>query len=99
GVDEVGQATDEPVMVDADRVPDRAADLPVDRGVLGDDQSDPAPGPGPMVLDDLVVDLAERAGELGEDRCLNKAVAQRHPADPAGPEERAVDGVCGSGGG
>ena len=65
GFDEIGQAADEAVVVDPDRVPDGAADFPVDRCVLEDDEPDAAPGAGPVVLDELVVDLAVGAWRTG----------------------------------
>jgi hypothetical protein len=77
-------------VVDAHRVADRPADLPVDRGVLRDDQTDAPPRAGAVVLDQPLVDLAERTGEMGEDRSLHEAVTQRHSTDPARLKKRSI---------
>ncbi|MNP33119.1 hypothetical protein D3C76_1263380 [compost metagenome] len=87
-VDEIAECANEPVVVNAHRVAGRAPDFPIDRGVLGDDQTHATTGPGPMVFDELVVNLAEGASELREDRCLHETVAQLQGADPPGLVER-----------
>lgn len=71
-------------------VSDGATHLPVDGGVLDDDQSDTAARTGPVVLDEPFVDFAESTGELRKDRSLDEAVAQGHLSDSAGAEKRPV---------
>jgi hypothetical protein len=39
-----------------------------------------------MVLDELIVDLAKGAGELGKNRSLYEAISQLHAANPTGLE-------------
>jgi hypothetical protein len=87
-VDQVAECANEPVMVDSHRVTRGAPDLPIDRGILGDDQTNAASGAGSMVFDELIVNLTEGAGELSEDRCLHEAIAQLQGANTSGLVKR-----------
>jgi hypothetical protein len=97
GFGQIRQSQDEAVVVDADGVSGASSDFPVHACVLKDDESDAAPRAGAVVLDQPVIDLSPRRGELGEDRRLDEAVPQRHPANSALLEEGAL-AVCGNSG-
>jgi hypothetical protein len=81
-ISQIAQTTNEPVVVNSDWMPDRTSHLPIDRSVLGNDKSNSATGAGPMVLDQLIVNLAKGAGELGKNRRLYEAISQLHAANP-----------------
>jgi hypothetical protein len=70
GLDEVREPGAEAVVVDPHGVSDSAAEHPVDRRVLGDDQADAATGAGAEVLDQSLIHRSPGGGELGEDRRL-----------------------------
>lgn len=80
---EVMQASDEHVVVDADRVAGGAAVFPVDGGVLEDDHPDATAGPLDKVRDQALADLAELGREARVHRCLDETVLQSQRADPA----------------
>jgi hypothetical protein len=92
-VDQVAECANEFVVDNSHRVPRGAPDLPINRGVFGDDRTNASSDAGPMVFDELIVNLTEGAGELSGDRCLHETVAQLQGIDPPGLVKRRGRGL------
>jgi hypothetical protein len=86
GIDQITERTDEPIVIDTDRMPGGATDFPIDGCVFGDDQAYATSRSGTMVLNELVVDLSKGARELSKNGRLHESVAQVQVADTTGLE-------------
>jgi hypothetical protein len=86
GIDQITERTDEPIVIDPDRMPGGATDFPIDGCVFRDNQPNATSRSCTMVFNELVVDLSKGARKLSEDGCLHESVAQVQISDTTGLE-------------